>query len=197
MMKFVLLCLFLFGCSSAAAPPHVDESPATTWYMHHDNPTRWAANAVPLLVVVQEDASMWFHHVDDAAELWNRTAGCQLFRVSPEPSTLARILESNDTGIIPVLTSTNGEAFTRFGVLMNGRFVSMAILLPPDVDLALYPSARFIVEHELGHSMGLAHDVLLHSLMFPSIHLPPPIEPTIQNEDIEALRAWYCQAAHE
>lgn len=191
-MNVLSLALLAVGCSASIVPPDPKPQPEpVTWQVVHRYPVRWPRDAAPLLVIVDEDARIWTHHVQEAAQAWNDQLGFDLWRVAEEPTRVAGALEDNELGIVPVLTSTEGKAHTRFGVLPGGKVVSMAIVLPDDPDLALYPSARFVVEHELGHAAGLDHDADPASLMFPRLAIPPRRAPEIEQADLAALRAWY------
>lgn len=190
-MNLLAVAMLAIGCTTTPVAVPEPEPEPVTWQMVHSYPVRWSMDAAPILVIVDEDARIWHHHVQESAQAWNDQLGFDLWRVADEPTALAGALEHNDTGIVPVLTSSIGKAHTRFAVLPGGKIVGMAILLPDDPDLALYPSARFVVAHELGHAAGLEHDASPTSLMFPRMSIPPREAPTIEHADLDALRAWY------
>lgn len=187
------LCLVLSGCAPITQRFADSPQPSDQWQRHNGYPVRWDRDAAPLLLVISEETVYWVHHIQESAQRWNDALGFDLYRVSPDlvPDTMAQALEANDAGIVPVLTSTQGRAFTRFGLIPNGRFVSCAIVLPDDLDTALYPSARNVVTHEMGHAAGLGHDDDISSVMYPTLRLPPRFPPEIQDVDVRALRSWY------
>lgn len=193
-MNMLAVAMLAIGCSVSASVSVSSPTPPTepvTWQIVHSYPVRWPKDAAPILVVVSDDARIWQHHAQEAAQAWNDQLGFDLWRVADEPTKVAGALEENELGIVPVLTSTEGKAHTRFGLLPGGHIISMAVVLPDDPDLALYPSARFVVEHELGHAAGLDHDASPTSLMYPRLAIPPREAPAMEQADLEALRAWY------
>ncbi len=190
-MNILCIAMLAIGCSSPQVTPPAPDPPAVTWQIHNSYPIRWQRSAAPLLLIVHDNARIWTHHVQESAAEWNSALGFDLYEVAEDVTPLAEALEQNDIGIIPVMSSTTGKANTRFGVRPGGRIVSMAILLPDDADLALYPSARFVVQHEIGHAAGLEHDTHRASVMFPSLTIPPARAPDFERADLEALRAWY------
>lgn len=147
------------------------------------NEAVWLPNArhwanTPLKVEITD-----FHEASrDAIKLWNNRIGCPIFRED----------NSNPNIIIKSADASCGTPLSREdygGAYLCGQTAEVHVAYPGDLWQQLY-----IIHHELGHVIGLAHDDRGAMAPLPrrEIHGPDPII-RATDKDTDAIRKRYCE----
>lgn len=173
---------------------------------------RWEQEETPLLVLAHPSAQQWIAPLISAAEYLNARVGCKVVEVSHDlhPEAEAFLV---GPGVVPAFgfdyaacePKDQISCFPRTYVgadPVNGHIRGAPMFLPV---AAWTPLARahlwWIATHELGHTLGLAHDdqgpeedpEKAWSLMQPRQSLDNDHMPPLTDADAARLRERYCR----
>lgn len=157
-------------------------------------PLRWSKNSLPISLWYNElFPDEWKKALVDSSREWNKAAGTLLF-MDPLVSLIGDALpplrghvlvkmSDEETGF---MQSDSGHTELRFNE-ETGEIYSAIISMPHDqMKLAFAISL-----HELGHALGLEHDEIKESIMYPT--LSDRVEPgKITDADAERIKKEYC-----
>lgn len=142
---------------------------------------------LPLLIVLNRDASDWGAIIQRAADMWNAELGTPVFIYAgpidvPPPTGSGIIIVAIDA------EKHDGAQTTYLADSLTGIMSHTVITMPT----GRFPSAAALLmaRHELGHCLGLTHDGDKESLMYPSI-TPLDTHKRVTDADIRRLRQMY------
>lgn len=123
----------------------------------------WPAGAVPLVLVLEDDAAPWAPVLTEAAERWSSVAGRAVIVIGgADPGAL---------GAVPVTVAglcDETRPHARLSIGAGGAVHLAAVALP----LECPPERRLrIAVHELGHLLLLEHDDAESSALYPAAGL--------------------------
>lgn len=217
MKRWFILFLLLSSCTQTVkAPLQVQvQNPDDHGFMYLGDvqrKVRWAPEDMPLVLMLDPSAILWTGHVEVAVRTWNQRLGANFFLLQKDLHQEAAVYKDNAPGVVPIfgftpdascesLPSTTPECTFHTDVRYwhgTGRIFAAPVYLP--MEGFLYPDAYWLVVHELGHSMGLDHDVQSSgqkenwSVMEPMLFVPwRDHPPAISQADVDRLKAWYLQ----
>ena len=147
---------------------------------------RWPKINVPLMVVVDPSVYSWADTFEKACAFWNNATGMTLFLFNGELED-AESFAGRSPGVVPVLAgSSEGNPHTKLTSEADGTMMSAPIYVRPH---EAWSKRYKIAVHELGHALGLAHDDIPKSVMFPMLGDPTEVYAT--ESDRKVLREWY------
>lgn len=131
--------------------------------------------SLPIHVRIADGSEAALPYVLGSLESWNRAVGFELFALAQLDSEVDIVIFKE--GAHPFLA---GKAWP---MLVDGEVKSVVFLYND------YWKKTDTIMHELGHAIGLAHDVDDEfSIMYPG---PSPMLPAVQREDVWGLRMKY------
>lgn len=127
--------------------------------------TRWAKEDLPLPVVLEETAVEWKGHMLAGIEFWNQAAGVPLFRYQGVRTSLeSTMAELRDPVVVVDRINAEDHGATRVRWIGACRIRRAEVKVP---GLVTSEETRAIVmNHELGHALGLDHDDYDASVMY-------------------------------
>jgi hypothetical protein len=158
------------------------------------HPLCWLKSSLPIACLVHPDAPLAWRATYHAAALrLNAAVGTMLFDpVAQEPPLNYSLSGPVPAGFILLCTSEpagelqvdHGHTSLRWG-RSDGRIFSCVVTVPTET-----PQRAAVMLHELGHVLGLDHDELTSSIMFPTLgSRQDPGE--LSDEDILRLKKAY------
>lgn len=122
-----------------------------------------------------------------AIKLWNASVGCEIFAHVNGPEAQIRV---RTLGVLPCgkdrdVPGPEGETIPGFTLDCHDGTMEIQVNALGDIQ-----TGYRVFLHELGHAIGLAHDVPGGGIMAPALDPMNVIEPNVK--DVRALRARYC-----
>ena len=162
------------------------------FYLHAGEPVRWRGDDLPLVLYVSDRArELYGAEIEDVALEVSRVVGRAVFLELPPPPALS--FDRPVFGCVTVRVDDSvhlgGLTDFRYARALESGFYPME-----SVSVTLSPSVppkfrRAVVLHELaGHALGLAHDSLEDSFMYPIVDRRPR---SVTATDAERLRRVY------
>lgn len=153
-----------------------------------DKLIHWQAEALPLMVILDEDMSDWEADIEFAVSLWNRVIGSPIFVYGGIEDT--SMFPEKPTGGLIVVRKADPNSYPHVQLRYDqesGNLISAPVRLPAGV----YSQYRLrTAAHEFGHVLGLGHDEKLpQSVMYPSVHGSENW--IVTNSDRDLLLSWY------
>lgn len=192
----VIACLSGSGHSAAAVEAPVPPAENTVWFNCYDedghpdmaeNATQIACpEAAPLFwgelpLRVWIDPEVDAKPVLQAFDVWKSWLGTEVFRQTDDLDT-AQVMVLVDAGMLGLADCEGAAACAPHERLPDGSFIAGVIFHPDYMQTD-------IAAHELGHTLGLAHDHdLVRSVMYPSADW---VMPQLTATDRDALCSLY------
>jgi hypothetical protein len=155
----------------------------------------WKHSALPLPIFISGTTSeKWIASINESRERWNSTIEKYLFS---KPTVVAQSMACSETGenyepkVLLYGIDSDGisvNAHTRLFWNSRCEILCAEVYLPELMDLELW---EIIGTHELGHVLGLQHDEIKDSVMFPGGEAVWTAMKSITESDRELLKETY------
>ena len=190
---FVAILLMALSVHAGSATTHFDAKSD----LAAEREAKWSKKTLGIRLDFQGDStdrSLMLRAIEKAVELWNSVdAGAPRLRImdsrrGPRRFSEISIRFARSEEDLSLFSGVDSEAaaFTRLFANSNGEIGRAVIIINPFTDFDSKNSSgsvsfQWMIAHELGHALGMAHSASLSSLMFPRARA------TTSSENVSAL----------
>ena len=165
---------------------------------------RWASSSLPLHVYIQENPSLRGYHsefsaiVKQAFDEWSQGSNGKVAFVYTTEASQAQIKVSWTDNEADLGTGDTKELGLTLTTFANGVIESADIKLHTLVGVCrddaseLFPQAKCVALHEIGHALGLQHSTEAYDTMYPLVP-PKGFEYSLTKRDLNTVTALYSQ----
>lgn len=206
-VRVIALTLLLSSCPNEPEEFIEEGDTIVTFQRAHDltgfritrsgRKSKWRREDIPITILVHHTARDWLPMMQNAVNIWNRMADCELFypEVLLTKEDIFKYTETSTspTGtFIPVFQHyASGDPHTNFEAIDGtGQLTASSVWM---VKGSMTKKIAVLISmHELGHVLGLDHDEDPSSLMYPKIYPSnsEAVSPTV--DDLMRVQLEYC-----